>query len=89
MYSGTKESLRTSLPGRLAAGSNMCFVENLEAKAAEIVEQLPGDFAKQDKHEGNNLSDHHFSLGTDNVEIWKMFSEMMKEQNTMMISHMQ
>ncbi len=49
----------------------MRFVGNLEEKCLEILEELPGDFAK-DKKNGKimNIIDQHFSLGkTNSMEL--------------------
>ena len=40
---------------KLKPGSTMNFVENLEQMAAEIYDDLPKDFARQDKKEGRYL----------------------------------
>ena len=48
----------------------MHFHENVEDKAEEILDELPGDFKRQDKNEG-----------TQNGEQFAMLLEMMKEQN--------
>jgi hypothetical protein len=52
LFSKTKESLEPLIP-KLKPGSNMHFVENLEQMAAEIYDDLPKDFSRQDKTEGN------------------------------------
>ena len=50
--------------------SNMKFVPDLEAKAAEVVAELEGDFKKQDA-----------ALGTQNGEVWPVLLEMLKDAN--------
>ena len=54
LFSNTKESLDPLIP-KLKPGSTMNFVENLEQMAAEIYDDLPKDFARQDKQEGRYL----------------------------------
>ena len=51
----------------------MQFVEDLEEKSAEIFDELPGDFSRQDKKEGKNemiwnlYNDQHYIIGTNNL----------------------
>jgi vacuolar-type H+-ATPase subunit E/Vma4 len=51
----------------------MHFYENIEDKADEILDELPGDFKRQDQTEGTN-----------NAAQFKMVLEMMEEQNEML-----
>ena len=53
-FAGTKESL-TPIFSKLRGGSNMTFTEELEIKSAEIVDELPGDFKRQDTKESKKF----------------------------------
>ena len=73
IYANNPEQLKELLP-KISRG-NMQFLEpeQLVKAADEIIAELPGDFAKQPKSEGAN-----------NMEMFKMMMEMMKEQGKSM-----
>ena len=86
LFSKTKESLEPLIP-KLKPGSCMHFVENLEQMAAEIYDDLPKDFARQDKTEGK-LHNRSIPLGTQHLEMFKIMAEMMKDSNAQMVQAM-
>jgi len=53
-FKKTKESLEPLIK-KLKPDSTMHLVKNLEQKAAEIFDELPNDFRRQDKNEGRSL----------------------------------
>ena len=67
-FNNTEESLVPLLDKLKPA--TMHFHEKVEDKAEEILDELPGDFRRQDKNEGTN-----------NSAQFAMLLDMMKEQN--------
>jgi hypothetical protein len=53
-FKKTKESLEPLIK-KLKPDSTMHLVKNLEQTAAEIFDELPNDFRRQDKNEGRSL----------------------------------